>query len=428
MDMQVVNNMPSCSMIHVAAPQANCYVCNMINRGFRYKLAPTGEQEEQFRQFAGVCRLVCNLALEQRRDWYRQYEANTDNRLNYVSQARELTALRAEYDWIGAVSQTCQQQALRDLDRACSNFFKGIARYPLPRKKGINDTFRFQGREVEVRKLSSKWSAVRLPKIGWVKFRDTRPLRGVVKNATVVLTPPGWHISFSCEIEHTAPANNNPSVGIDRGIANALALSTGEMIVAPASYARLDRQRRKAQRVLARRKRGSRNYARQRKRIAALAARSGHIRRDFLHRASTHIARRFGVVVLEDLKIVNMTTTAKGTMEEPGRNVRQKAGLNRSILEQGWKMFATLLDYKLTEHGGHLASVNPACTSQTCSACGTTDRQSRESQASFVCQSCGFKSHADTNAAVNILRRWNTPLLPVEVLVGGPAKQEPTAA
>jgi len=123
-----------------------------------------------------------------------------------------------------------------------------------------------------------------------------------------------------------------------------------------------------------------------------------------------------------------MTTTAKGTMEEPGRNVRQKAGLNRSILEQGWKMFATLLDYKLTEHGGHLASVNPACTSQTCSACGTTDRQSRESQASFVCQSCGFKSHADTNAAVNILRRWNTPLLPVEVLVGGPAKQEPTAA
>lgn len=147
----------------------------MIFRGFRYKLAPTAEQESLFRQFAGVCRLVYNIALEQRRDWYRQYETNTGRRLTYVAQARELTALRSEYDWIAAVSQTCQQQALRDLDKAYGNFSKDIARYPTPRRKGVNDTFRFQGREVEVRKLNGKWSALRLPKIGWVKFPDTRP-------------------------------------------------------------------------------------------------------------------------------------------------------------------------------------------------------------------------------------------------------------
>ncbi len=212
------------------------------------------------------------------------------------------------------------------------------------------------------------------------------------------------------------------------GIANALALSNGAMIKAPARFEKLDRQRRKAQRILARRQRGSRNDARQRRRVAALAAKAGRIRKDFLHRISTSIARHYGAVVLEDLKIRNMTASAKGTVEEPGRMVRQKAGLNRSILEQGWAMFATLLDYKLTERGGYLATVNPAYTAQTRSACGAIDTRSRKNQAVFSCLTCGFDIHADTNAAINILRRWNAPLLPVEALVGGPAKQEPTAA
>ena len=128
----------------------------MILRGVRYKLAPTAEQETLLRQFAGVCRLIYNLALEQRRDWWRHYERETGAKLNYVAQARQLTALRAEFDWIAAVSQTCQQQALRDLDQAFASFFAGRACYPSPRKRGINDSFRFQGREVEVRCLNAK--------------------------------------------------------------------------------------------------------------------------------------------------------------------------------------------------------------------------------------------------------------------------------
>ena len=140
----------------------------MIARGYRFKLCPTAEQDALFRQFAGVCRLVYNLALEQR-------VLGPKHRHRYVQQAAELTRLRAEFDWIRAVYVSCQQQALRDLDRAFVNFFAGRARFPTPRKKGVNDTFRFPGREVETRRLNAKWSAVRLPKIGWVKFRDTRP-------------------------------------------------------------------------------------------------------------------------------------------------------------------------------------------------------------------------------------------------------------
>ncbi len=377
----------------------------MILRGFRYKLAPTAEQEVLFRQFSGVCRLIYNLALEQRRDFWRQFQRQTGRPLNYVAQARELTLLRAEFDWIEAVSQTCQQQALRDLDKAFANFFKGGARYPTPRRKNVNDSFRFQGREVEVKKLNGKWSAVRLPKIGWVKFRDTRSIRGTVKNVTVALDALGWHISFACEIEHVAPINICPAVGIDRGVARTLTLSTGERLSVPRSLEAIERRQRAAQRIAARRKRGSVRRAKALRRVAKLSARRARIRRDWQHKATLNLARRFGTVVLEDLRIRNMTASATGTLEEPGRMVRQKAGLNRSILNQGWFGFETILAYKLEERGGCLCKVDPAYTSQTCSECGAVDRQSRKSQAVFLCQHCGFRANADHNAAINILRR-----------------------
>src|SRR5215210_8584052 len=258
----------------------------MLARGYRFKLRPTAEQEALFRQFAGVCRLVYNLALEQRRDWWRHYERETGKRLNYVAQARQLTDLRAEFDWIRAVSVSCQQQALRDLDRAFASFFAGRARYPSPRKKGINDAFRFPGREVEIRRLNGKWSAVRLLKIGWVTFRDTRPIRGEIKNVTASLAADGWHVAFACAIEHEAPPNVRPSVGIDRGVAATLVLSTGERLSVPASLDRIETAKRRAQRVLSRRKRGSRRYARQRRRVAHLQARAGRIRRNFHHRTA----------------------------------------------------------------------------------------------------------------------------------------------
>jgi putative transposase len=382
-------------------------------RGFRYKLAPTAGQEILFRQFAGVCRLVYNLALEQRREWRRHHEQNKGRKLNYVAQARELTALRAKFDWIAAVSQTCQQQALRDLDVAFANFFSGRAHYPSPRRKGVNDTFRFQGREIEVKKLNGKWAAVRLPKIGWVKFRGTRPFRGTLKNATVSFDALGWHVSFACEIDHVALTNIGPAAGVDRGVVNTLTLSTGERFSLPATLEALERRLRCIQRVAARRKRGSIRRAKALRRAAKLSARRANIRRDWQHKAALSIAQRFGTVVLEDLKIKNMTASAKGTVEEPGRMVRQKAELNRSILNQGWFGFETILSYKLEERGGTLVRIDPAYTSQTCSACGHVEARNRESQAVFRCVECGHQAHADHNAAINILRR-NTASMRME--------------
>ncbi|UVO30199.1 transposase [Bradyrhizobium arachidis] len=239
-------------------------------------------------------------------------------------------------------------------------------------------------------------------------------MRGTINNVTVSLTPIGWCVSFACEIEHEAPTNIRPAVGIDRGVANSIALSNGELASVPVERLRLlDRRARKTQKVLARRKRGSKRYAKARLRAAAIKAKAARIRKDWNHKATTGLVARFGLVAIEDLKTSSMTASAKGTAEEPGRNVRQKAGLNRSILEHGWHQFETFLAYKLEAAGGRLVKVDPRNTSRTCNECGSIDARHRESQARFACDDCGHEAHADVNAARNILRAGTRPAVEV---------------
>jgi putative transposase len=203
-----------------------------------------------------------------------------------------------------------------------------------------------------------------------VRFRDTRPLRGVVKNVTVTLDGNGWHIAFACAIEHVVPANRCPALGIDRGVANTLALSAPlhigkrsfDRLSLPDSLECIGKQKRHAQRVLARRKKGSKRRLKQLRRLARLSARQARIRNDWQHRRSFQIAQQFGDVALEDLNIKNMTASAKGTIEQPGRNVGAKASLNRAILRQGWHGFVVKLAYKLEERGGALSIVAAAYT------------------------------------------------------------------
>jgi putative transposase len=368
----------------------------VIQRAFRYRLYPSDEQADKLAQFVGVTRLVYNLALEQRTAFGRRGRL-----FNYATQGLEITALRREVDWIGAAPSGALTQALRDLDRAFAAFFSRRAGYPTPRKKGLNDSFRCQLKEIRIRTVSGKWAVVRVPNLGWVKFRRTREMRGTIQNATFSRTALGWFVSFAATIEHEAVPSTLPSVGIDRGVANTLALSTGELLSTP-DLSHLERRKKRAQRILARRVRGSNRYRKQRRRLGRITAKIARCRADWRHKATLDIAQRFGAVALEDLRVVNMTASGKG-----------KRGLNRSILEQGWGEFERVLSYKLEERGGTLVKVDPAYTSQTCSACGTIDKASRESQSSFACRHCGFTAHADHNAAINIQRR-SAPLLPVE--------------
>lgn len=373
----------------------------VIHRAFRYRLYPTPDQERTLRQFVGVTRFVYNLALEQRRDFWRQYRAATGGRLNFASQGREVTKLRAEVDWIAAVPGNCLTQALRDLDKAYASYFARRAGYPTPRRKGINDSIRMQANASAVRRVNARCSEVRIPNLGWVRFRDTRPMVGRWLSVTISRDALGWHASFAREIEHQTPANDNPAIGIDRGIAMSLALSNGETFQLP-DLAALDRRKRRAQRALARCKRGSKRRLKRLRRVARLSAKIARVRSHWQHCVSRDIASRFGTVVVEDLRVSSMSAAGRG-----------KRGLNRSIMAQGWTALAAKLGYKLEERGGALVTVNPAYSSQTCSDCGAVDSESRKSQARFVCTSCGFAANADHNAAIIILRR-STPPMPVE--------------
>lgn len=395
----------------------------MINRGYRFRLYATVEQEELFGQFAGVCRFVYNIALEQRRDWWRNYRKTTGTNISFASQCRELTDLRAEFEWIAAVPCAPQQQALRDLDKAYQDFFAGRTDYPSPRKKGVNDSFRFNGRNCAWRKLNAKWAAVRLPKFGEVKFRLTQNILGTVKSVTVTLDTLGWHVVFSTEVEHEAPKNFGPAVGIDRGVIHTLALSDGRFMDMPKEQLKLlDRRARKHQKRLSRCNHGSNRRSVARKLLARTKAKAARLRLHWNHERTTEIAAAHGVVVIESLKTRNMTASAKGTVEEHGRNVRQKAGLNRAILENGWYQFEALLSYKIAERGGVLHKVNSAYTSLCCSSCGTIDKASRESQARFKCGHCGHSANADTNAARNILKAGTQPAQ--RVVTRRPTKRE----
>ncbi len=148
----------------------------------------------------------------------------------------------------------------------------------------------------------------------------------------------------------------------------------------------------------------SRNFRKQKLRVARAHERAANMRRDFLHKTSTAVGETQAVVYVEDLKIRNMTKSARGTAETPGRNVRQKSGLNRSILSQGWGTFLSLLEYRLERNGGRLVRVDPRNTSRTCFACGHVSAENRPDQATFRCVSCDYCDHADANAAKNILR------------------------
>jgi putative transposase len=366
----------------------------------RYRLLPTPAQEAVLREHCAHARYVWNLAVEQHQHW-RPGRAGAPG---YRDQSRQLTEARAVYDWLRTGSQTVQQQALRDFTRAMAAFFdpSNPARRPSWRKAGRDEGFRIVGRgnQWEVRRLSRKIGCVQVPKAGWVRFRWSRAVPAGVKSYRVTMDRVGrWHVAFAAIPAPVPAPGNSRVVGIDRGVKVAAALSIGDRLRVPGLTWREKTRLRRLERKLARAKRGSVRREQVRLGIARLRARETDRRKDWVEKRSTEIARGFDVIKVEDLRVRNMTRSAKGTREKPGRRVRQKAGLNRGILRSGWGLLVRRLEEKAP---GRVVKVNAAFTSQRCSACGQVDAKSRKSQARFVCTACGYACHADVNAARNI--------------------------
>jgi putative transposase len=340
---------------------------------------------------------VWNLAVEQQRHWQPGRKAP-----GYVEQAAQLTAVRAEYAWLRAGSQTVQQQALRDFAQAMKNFFSGTHRRPTWRKAGVHEGFRqvaVEPRHVE--RLNRRFGRVWVPKIGWVRFRLSRPVPEGVKSYRVTRDRAGrWHVAFAHIPDSITGPGDGSVVGVDRGVVVSAALSTGELLHAPGLTLGESKRLKVLQQRLARCQRGSNRRRATKRAIAKLNARGKDRRKDWVEKCSTDLARRFDVIRVEALDVRAMTRSARGTVEGPGVRVAQKRGLNSAIRRSGWGQLITRVQHKAF---GRVEQIPAAYTSQRCSACGHIAPGNRKSQAVFECQACtAGRCNADVNAARNI--------------------------
>ncbi|MET7334139.1 transposase [Nonomuraea sp. NPDC005650] len=386
----------------------------------RFRMYPTSEQEQQMLLHCAHARYVWNLAVEQHSRW----QPGRKSAPGFAEQCRQLTEARAENEWLREGNADVQQQALKDFAKAKNARFTSGFGEPTWRKKYVHEGFRVigtdrvpefepdgsaklnaktgkqvMGRSVVVQKLNRRWAQVKVPGCGWVRFRLTRPQLPAAKTFRVTYRNGQWHIAFALIPEPVAAPGMGEAIGIDRGVKITAALSDGRKLNCPQLTVKERAQIRKHQRRAARAKKGAPEKTAAYAKVAKLKAREANRRKDWCEKTSTMLARSYDLVRFEKLNIKNMTASAKGTLDQPGRNVRAKAGLNRAILAQGWGLLRQRTEHKAP---GRVEDVPAPYTSLRCSACGWIEKNSRKSQAEFVCVSCGFTCNADTNAATNV--------------------------
>ena len=374
----------------------------ILQKAYRFKMKPNGCQRRKLAQFCGCTRYVYNRGLA----WNNEsYEKDKSFKLSYAKLCALLPEWKKELPWLKACHSQVLQQAMKDLTAAFVRFWKGQAEFPKFHKKFKDkDSIRYpQGF-----KLDEARKQAYLPLIGWVSYRRSRFIEGKAKNVTVCREADGWYISIQTEREAEDPVHPKAGVevGIDVGVVHAVTLSDDAPFIEPLNAFRRNRQKlAHAQRKLKRMTKFGRNWRKQQQKIALLHHRIAESRRDHLRKAARVICKNHAVVYREDLKIQNMTKSAKGTVEEPGKNVRQKSGLNKAILDQGWGLLFRMLDEYMKEWGGAVYAVPPAYTSQTCPHCGHVSAANRPTQAQFRCEKCGYMNNADRVGAINILGR-----------------------
>ncbi|SXF89760.1 Gifsy-1 prophage GlpA [Klebsiella variicola] len=374
------------------------------------------------RRFAGACRFVFNRALALQNE---NHEAG-NKYIPYTKMTSWLIEWKSIPDtqWLKDAPSQPLQQSLKDLERGYKNFFQKRAAFPRFKKRGQNDAFRYpQGV-----KLDQTSNRISLPKLGWIRYRNSREVIGEVKNVTVSQSCGKWYVSIQTEYEVADPVHKAASmVGLDAGVTKLATLSDGTVYQPVNSFKASQRKLAMLQRQLSRKVKFSASWQKQKKKIQRLHSHIANIRRDYLHKVTSEISKNHAMIVIEDLKVSNMSKSAKGTAERHGRNVRAKSGLNRSILYQGWYEMRRQLEYKQFWRGGQVLAIPPAYTSQRCACCGHTAKENRQTQSKFVCQVCGYTENADINGARNILAAGHAVLACGGMVQSGrPLKQEPT--
>jgi len=398
-----------------------------VKKSFKFRLKLTAEQETLCRRFVGTCRFIWNKSLSLKKDtWEKDNTSLSQYELNNL-----LIQWKAEFPWLSESPSQALQQVNKDLDLAYRNFFRRCKSgekpgHPKFKKKGRHDSFRLPQGIKLLPSLNHKTGVVQLPKLGHTRFIKTCDIEGIIKNVTISRIANLWFISFNCdqvpvEIER---APDYP-IGIDRGVAVFAQCSDGSRIESLSPLKKNRKKLARIQRNLSKKKKFSKNWNKQRLKLARFQNHIANIRRDSLHKSSSTLAKNHGTIVMEDLKTITMTKSAKGTIDNPGKHASIKSALNRSILDQGWHAFKVMLEYKTIWRNGRLLLIDPKYTSQKCSSCGFTSALNRKSQDVFLCLECGHHENADLNAAKNILAAGLAVSACGEAPLGAPVKQEP---
>lgn len=356
----------------------------------KVRLYPSAEQQQIISAQFGAARYIYNRSLALKKFAYKKYGIT----LSRKQLQDRLITLKQRHKWLKDADSQALQSALLHMDEAYKKFFKGGGFPKFKSKNHSRQSYQYPQR------VKIDGDRIYLPKVGWVKAKGLRhELIGKIKTVTVSSEAYQYHASILIDIDAEPVRYKREPVGIDMGVSLVVADSNGNMIK-PIDFERELVKLRRCHQVLSRKKKGSNNRQKAKMRLGKQNLRIANMRKDFLHKLSSGYIEN--QVIVEELKIKNMTKSAKGTEEKPGENVKAKSGLNRSILKNGWGMFFEMLEYKTN---GNLIKVSPEYTSQTCNVCGHVSKENRKTQAKFVCTACGHTANSDVNAAKNIRDR-----------------------
>lgn len=371
----------------------------MMLKAVKIRLYPTVDQQTAITQQIGAARYVYNRSLALKEYAYTKFGI----KLSKFELQKRVSILkkRKNMSWLKCADSQSLQQSIANMDKAYKRFFNGSGFPKFKSKHHSIQSYQYPQR------VKIDGSKVYLPKVGWVKCKGFREdFVGKIKTVTVSHEANLYHAALLIDdgIETVSVCSNTKAIGLDVGVSLVVADSEGGMTKPLDLVHELTRLRVRAQQ-LSRKKKGSNNRAKAKVKLAKQNLRIANIRKDFLHKLSLQYAENQGIVVVEDLKIINMAKASKGIVETSAKSASAKRGLNRSILQQSWGLFFEMLEYKVKARGGKFVKVDPRHTSQTCNCCGHVSKENRLSQSKFVCTACGHTANADVNAAKNILDR-----------------------
>jgi putative transposase len=360
-----------------------------INKAFRYELKPNVEQRIALAKHAGTARFAYNWGLKQRTDLYEKERKTT----NAIEQHRILNSFKAqEFPWMYEVSKCAPQEALRDLDHAFKNFYRGFKEgkqvgFPKYKKKGIHDSFRLTG-TIEVHEQS-----IQLPRLGVIRLKEKTQVEGKILSSTLSRQADRWYVSITVELEisHPTPVKSAP-IGIDLGLTSFAATSAGIKIASPKPLTKAIKRLRRLSKQHSRKKMGSKNRKRSSLRLARHHRRVFNQRTDFQHKLSTTLAKTKSVLIVEDLSVKKMLGTKNRS---------------RGISDAGWSGFIGMLEYKTQWYGSTLIKAPRYYPStKTCSNCGHIENSLTLDMREWRCCQCDEEHDRDVNAAKNLLKLY----------------------